>query len=93
MWLLLNLIPSCASQGPCGVHLCEPASSHSPWRLVGSKSLLVLFCCVIVSMLNNMGDSLFPIFVHLWQTQLIAHLTAITAPSHFILAGETLLLF
>ena len=51
-----------------------------------------LFCCVIVSMLNNMGDSLFPIFVHLWQTQLIAHLTAITAPSPFILAGETLIL-
>ena len=52
-----------------------------------------LFCCVIVSMLNNMEDSLFPIFVHLWQTQLIAHLTAITAPSPFILAGETLVLF
>lgn len=46
-----------------------------------------MFCCVIVNMLNDVENSLLPSFVHLWQTQLIAHLTAITAPSPFILAG------
>ena len=46
-----------------------------------------LFCCVTVYMLNDMENSLLPI------SQLIAYLTAITAPAPFILAGETPILF